>query len=83
MVCEDRRTTPVTASDVRSQYLAADALFRAVGSQDPMPFWKSAPYLAHFMHGYKFHELLVPGARRGRVRRTRSSMRSSATTRRF
>ena len=58
MVCEDRRTTPVTASDVR-QYLAADALFRAVGNQDPMPFWKSAPYLAHFMHGYKFHELLV------------------------
>ena len=58
MVCEDRRTTPVTASDVR-QYIAADALFRAVGSQDPMPFWKSAPYLAHFMHGYKFHELFV------------------------
>ncbi|MYN67236.1 MAG: DEAD/DEAH box helicase [Acidobacteria bacterium] len=58
MVAEDRRTTPVTASDVR-QYLAADALFRAVGNQDPMPFWKSAPYLAHFMHGYKFHELLV------------------------
>ena len=58
MVAEDRRTTPVTAGDVR-QYLAADALFRAVGSQDPMPFWKSAPYLAHFMHGYKFHDLLV------------------------
>ncbi|MDE2906991.1 MAG: helicase, partial [Acidobacteriota bacterium] len=38
MVCEDRRTTPVTASDVR-QYLAADALFRAVGDRDPMPFW--------------------------------------------
>ena len=23
-----------------------------------MPFWKSAPYLAHFMHGYRFRELL-------------------------
>ena len=46
----------VTASDVR-QYLAADALFRAVDGHDPMPFWKSAPYLAHFMHGYKFNEL--------------------------
>ena len=23
-----------------------------------MPFWKSAPYLAHFMHGYKFDQLL-------------------------
>ena len=58
MVAEDRRTTPVTASDVR-QYLAADALSRAVRGPDPMPFWKSAPYLAHFMHGYKFHDLLV------------------------
>ena len=58
MVAEYPRTTPVTASDVR-QYLAADALSRAVGSQDPMPFWKSAPYLAHFMHGYRFHDLLV------------------------
>ncbi len=57
MVTEDRRTTSVTAGDVR-QYLAADALFRAVGSQDPMPFWKSAPYLAHFMHGYRFNERL-------------------------
>ena len=57
MVAEDRRMTPVTAGDVR-QYLAADALFKAVGSQDPMPFWKSAPYLAHFMHGYKFNECL-------------------------
>ena len=58
MVTEDRRTTPVSASDVR-QYLAADALSRAVRAPDPMPFWKSAPYLAHFMHGYKFHDLLV------------------------
>ena len=58
MVAEDRCTTPVTASDVR-QYLAADALSRAVHGPDPMPFWKSAPYLAHFMHGYKFHDLLV------------------------
>ena len=23
-----------------------------------MPFWKSAPYLAHFMHGYKFNDRL-------------------------
>ncbi len=57
MVAEKRRTTTVTAGDVR-QYLSADALFRAVGSQDPMPFWKSAPYLAHFMHGYRFNERL-------------------------
>ena len=57
MVHEDRRTTPVSSGDVR-QYLAADALFRAVGDRDPMPFWKSAPYLAHFMRGYRFNERL-------------------------
>lgn len=44
-------------ADVR-QYLAADALFQAVGDRDPMPFWKSAPYLVHFMRGYKFSERL-------------------------
>ena len=44
-------------ADVR-QYLAADALFEAVGDRDPMPFWKSAPYLVHFMRGYKFNERL-------------------------
>ena len=58
MVAEDPRTVTVTSGDVR-QYLAADALFRAVGDGDPMPFWKSAPYLAHFMHGYKFNDLLT------------------------
>ena len=55
MVDEDPRTIAVNSSDVR-QYLAADALFRAVGDRDPMSFWKSAPYLAHFMHGYRFNE---------------------------
>ncbi len=44
-------------TDVR-QYLAADALFEAVGDRDPMPFWKSAPYLVHFMRGYKLNERL-------------------------
>ena len=57
MVAEDRSRAKVTATDVR-QYIAADALFRAVGDQDPMPFWKSAPYLSHFMHGYKFDQRL-------------------------
>ena len=47
----------VRASDVR-QYLVTDALFQAVGDRDPMPFWKSAPYLAHFMRGYKVNERL-------------------------
>ena len=57
MVAEDPSTATVTSNDVR-QYLAADALFRAVGDRDPMPFWKSAPYLAHFMHNYRFNDLL-------------------------
>ena len=57
MVAENRFQAKITATDVR-QYIAANALFRAVGDRDPMPFWKSAPYLAHFMRGYKFNELL-------------------------
>ena len=57
MVAENRSQARLTASDIR-QYIAAEALFRAVGDRDPMPFWKSAPYLAHFMHEYKFNQLL-------------------------
>ena len=56
MVEEVPSNATVTSTDVR-QYLAADALFRAIGDRDPMLFWKSAPYLVHFMHGYKFNEL--------------------------
>ncbi|MFN2335192.1 MAG: helicase, partial [Wenzhouxiangellaceae bacterium] len=41
--------------DVR-QYMAAECMFRAVGDTDPLVFWKSAPYLTHFMLGYKFNE---------------------------
>ena len=57
MVTEPPTATTLAAVDVR-QYLAADALFRAVNERDPMPFWKSAPYLAHFMRGYKFNDRL-------------------------
>jgi len=48
----------ITPKDVH-QYLGTDALFRVVGDRDPLKLWKSAPYLAHFMHGYKFNERLV------------------------
>lgn len=47
----------VTSDDIR-HYLAADDIFRAVDARDPIAFWKSAPYLLHFMHGYKFNERL-------------------------
>ena len=57
MVKEFKRHGRLIPADVK-QYLAADALFRTVRGQDPMRFWKSAPYLAHFMHGYKFNRLL-------------------------
>ena len=57
MVAASDVPTSIRASDVR-QYLAADALFQAVGDRDPMPFWKSAPYLAHFMRGYKVNQRL-------------------------
>ena len=52
MVTERRPSVTLDPADVR-QYFAADALFRAVGDRDPMPLWKSAPYLVHFMRGYK------------------------------
>ena len=57
MVRENRDTVPLTSEDVR-QYITMDTLFRAVGARDPMPLWKSAPYLAHFMRGYKFNDCL-------------------------
>ena len=57
MLRESGSETSLKPADV-GQYLAADALFRAVGDRDPMPFWKSAPYLVHFMRGYRFVERL-------------------------
>ena len=57
MLKEPRVDLSLKSADVR-QYLAADALFETVGDRDPMPFWKSAPYLVHFMRGYKFNERL-------------------------
>jgi hypothetical protein len=58
MVEEPLVPVKIMPADI-GQYLAADALFKAVGDRDPMPFWKSAPYLPHFMQGYKVNERLV------------------------
>lgn len=55
MVEEPAVDIGIEAGDI-AQYFAAEALFRAVGERDPMPFWKSAPYLVHFMRGYKFND---------------------------
>ncbi|MDZ7752655.1 MAG: hypothetical protein U5S82_13540 [Gammaproteobacteria bacterium] len=57
MVEEARTGLALLHQDVR-QYVAADALFRAVGDQDPITYWKSAPYLLHFMRNYRFNERL-------------------------
>ena len=58
MVEEPLVPVKIMPADI-GQYLAADALFKAVGDRDPMPFWKSAPYLPHFMQGYKVNERLA------------------------
>ena len=58
MVDDQTRATPLTEADVQ-QYLCADAVFRAVGDRDPMPYWKSASYLVQFMHGYRFNDRLT------------------------
>ncbi len=58
MVEETTIPATPTPSDVR-QYLWADEVFRTVGDRDPMPYWKSASYLAQFMHGYRFNERLA------------------------
>ena len=55
MTKECRKPLNPSVDEIR-QYLAADELFRAVGNKDPIRYWKSAPYLAHFMRGYKFNE---------------------------
>ncbi|MEX1363713.1 MAG: helicase-related protein [Nannocystaceae bacterium] len=57
MLVERETSSTITPADVR-QYMAADALFRAVGDRDPMTLWKSAPYLLHFMRGYRVNERL-------------------------
>ena len=57
MVRNQTEALKLTEVDVQ-QYLYADAVFRAVGDRDPMQYWKSASYLAHFMHGYRFNHRL-------------------------
>ncbi len=57
MVEEKRSNLCPTPADIE-QYMASDTIFKAVGAQDPMPFWKAAPYLIHFMHGYRMNDHL-------------------------
>lgn len=59
MMEEHRKELAPKVAEVQ-QYLAADYLFRAVGAKDPIRYWKSAPYLAHFMRGYRFDGRELP-----------------------
>ena len=82
MVHETDLEIAVRGTDVR-QYMAADALFRAVGDRDPMPYWKSAPYLVHFMRGYVFNRRLDEALGRSpdKVAKVLRSHRSAFLTR--
>ncbi|MCK8514980.1 helicase [Methylonatrum kenyense] len=55
MVADRSPSLDLQVEDVQ-QYLAADAWFRAVGDQDPMVYWKAAPYLPHFMQSYRVNQ---------------------------
>ena len=59
MMKEHRKALTPEVEEV-GQYLAADDLFRTVGKRDPIRYWKSAPYLPHFMRGYKFDGQELP-----------------------
>ena len=59
MMRENSNALVPEVSEIR-QYLAADDLFRVVGEREPIRYWKSAPYLAHFMRGYKFDRQALP-----------------------
>ena len=38
---------------------ALDGLTQAIGAQDAIEYWKSAPYLLNFMKGYKLKEQFI------------------------
>jgi len=60
----DKRNAMVIAPTLETEIVAADLhraraldqLVRAVGAQEAIEYWKSAPYLLNFMKGYKMKE---------------------------
>lgn len=58
LVSRSMQGVEMTAQDACS-YVAADRLASTLGVNDPMEFWKSAPYLPNFMEGYRFDGALV------------------------
>lgn len=56
MVHEPVVETTLLAEDLH-RAKALDQLTRAIGAQEAIEYWKSAPYLLNFMKGYKLKEL--------------------------
>ena len=77
MVKEHRAALTPRVAEVQ-QYLAADDLFRAVGAKDPLRYWKSAPYLAHFMRGYNFDRNELPDGIENSPEKTADAIRRHA-----
>ncbi|MCB9831813.1 MAG: helicase [Planctomycetes bacterium] len=52
MVASPAIAAEIEVGDLR-QFLAIDAVARAVDGRDPVEYWKSAPYLLNFMRNYQ------------------------------
>lgn len=77
MVKEHRAALTPRVAEVQ-QYLAADDLFCVVGAKDPLRYWKSAPYLAHFMRGYNFDRNELPDGIENSPEKTADAIRRHA-----
>ncbi|MDI3331911.1 MAG: DEAD/DEAH box helicase [Micrococcus sp.] len=67
----ERSLGPMTLDEVDLQgWLAADAIARQVGGQDPFEYWRSAPYAPNLMdkHGYQLQEQFLTQAEQNDAR---------------
>ena len=61
MLAEPLMPAPVKPADLK-QWLYVDELAQVLEERDAVEYWKSAPYLPHFMRGYKLKEKLKKNA---------------------
>ena len=64
MVLEPPVETTLLPQDLH-RASALDRLTRAIGAQEALEYWKSAPYLLNFMKGYKLKELFNEHVKNG------------------
>ncbi len=57
MLCEPPRPAPLRAVDL-DQIQLVDGVVQAVGSYDPIEYWKSSPYVVNFFRNYHFKRKL-------------------------